>query len=356
MDVPFHELLVVEPFLDNHVEKTHSQGRICPRTKLEPQVSPLGKKVLSRVYDDKSAPLLVGSPEVFCFVFIRIGPEHAIGPNHDALGFTLIVTDGQVSAGDQGCPNTGDVTHVSRCEYIRCAQEVGKPIKKALIVPARPLTDDDGLGTNLLDDALEAFTDRIQGFIPRYPLPSFFALFHGMKDPIRMIGQLSDRQPFGTHSPTIDRRIRITFHPCDLAILDIGVDAAAAMATATRSPNPFYLSHCYLLPSNRDHARFHRSTSHHQNRSQVPALRRGVVTPQTPQLPRRAPLEQDSGSNSRALLNGTALCVEDHDCGSEHLNHVGEASIRPFSRSCSDPANESVCHTLPNRVLGSRSS
>jgi hypothetical protein len=214
---------------------------------LKPQISPIGKETLSRIYDNEPAPLFIGPPKALSLIFVRIGPEGVAGPNDNALGFTLIVTDRQISTGDQGCPNTGDITLMACGEYIGCAQEVGKPIKKALIIPPCSLSNNNGFRTMRLNDLFEPFGDGIQGYIPGNPLPSFIVPLHGIKDPIGMVCQLKNRQPLGAHTAVAYRRPRIPLNLYHLAIFDMGDDTAPSMATTASCPDPLYLIHYYLL-------------------------------------------------------------------------------------------------------------
>ncbi len=105
IDILGYKLLIVEPLLDDDVVEAHGQGCIGTRTKLEPEIGLIGEKALSGIYDNQLASLFVGPPEYLAFVLIRIGPLGVTGPHDNALGAALVITDGQVSAGNDRCPD-----------------------------------------------------------------------------------------------------------------------------------------------------------------------------------------------------------------------------------------------------------
>jgi len=84
------------------------------------------------------------------------------------------------------------------------AQEVGEAIKKALVIASCPLADEDGLGAIFPDGLLEPLADGIQSLILGDAFPALVAFLHRVKNPIRVICQLRDGKPFGTHDPMAD--------------------------------------------------------------------------------------------------------------------------------------------------------
>ncbi len=80
--------------------------------------------------------------------------------------------------------------------HIRRAQHVAEAGEMAFEVPSGPLPDQDGFSTELFFYFLEFPGDRIQCLVPGDPLPALPGFLHGVKDPIGMVCQLGNSQPF----------------------------------------------------------------------------------------------------------------------------------------------------------------
>jgi hypothetical protein len=95
----------------------------------------------------------------------------------------------------------------------------------------------------LFYDFFELSYYGVQGLIPCDPFPTVIPFFHGINDPIGMVGQLRDGQAFAAQGPVTDGGLSIPFYFNHLTVLDVGNDAAPPMATTADSPNLSYLSH-----------------------------------------------------------------------------------------------------------------
>ena len=89
------------------------------------------------------------------------------------------------------------------------------------------------------NDLLEFCGHRIEGVIPADAVPAGGSFFHGVKDPVRVIGQLGRSKPFAAKGAVINGAIRITGDLGNFTVSGIHQNAAAAVThSAMAFDNP----------------------------------------------------------------------------------------------------------------------
>jgi hypothetical protein len=79
-------------------------------------------------------------------------------------------------------------------DHIGCSQQVPEAREMTFKIATGSLTDQNGFGTVLVPDLLEFSSDGIQRLVPGNTLPTTLILFHGMQNPVRVVGQLGNSQ------------------------------------------------------------------------------------------------------------------------------------------------------------------
>ncbi len=100
----------------------------------------------SRVNDDKLCTLVQRHRERLSFVAVRIADDHIVAPDHDAFGVVFVIHYGIGTACDDAGGDTWAVTEVAGCQGAGTAEQVGEPVDYCLILSARSVSEDDGLG------------------------------------------------------------------------------------------------------------------------------------------------------------------------------------------------------------------
>ena len=118
VDVIIRKLSVVKLFFKDHAVKSHGQGRIRARTKLQPQIRFFRRESFAWIDADQLSPFFVRIPKAGSLVFVRVGPLGIAAPQNNTFGTAGIIANGEITHGDQCGGHPRDVTHVPGSKHV----------------------------------------------------------------------------------------------------------------------------------------------------------------------------------------------------------------------------------------------
>ena len=113
MDMIFHKFPVIQFFIDNNVKHPQGECRICPGSKLKPDIRTGGNPRKPRVNRDKFCPFVYAYRKRFALVTVRVTDYQVIAPYHNTFGMVFVINDRICSAGQNTCGNTGAIAKMT---------------------------------------------------------------------------------------------------------------------------------------------------------------------------------------------------------------------------------------------------
>ncbi len=246
--------MIVQPLVDDHIEKAHRQSAVRPRPELEPFLCARGKPGQSRINADDLGALFHQVNDPVPKDVVWAGSRDIVAPNDDALGYLVLggvvtlweplrrIQDAIVSLhglyGRDSRAITGDTAQ--REHDVGAAICVGEHAYPGADVPAGPHGKDHTLGPELFPDFAHSFLNEIKGLVPGDLLPfAFPALSHSLKgagQAVGMVSILGHRQTSGAETPLVPGMIGIAFDLDQFTILDVRQYPTAAVTARAGRP------------------------------------------------------------------------------------------------------------------------
>jgi len=121
-------------------------------------------------------------------------------------------------------------------QHIGGSQQIGEPVDHSLVFPPGAIAQHDGFRPEIVLVVQHPLGNGIQRRIPGYPFPLAAALgpdpAHGVRQPVRVVGQLDRSQPLAAQGSVIDGAVRIARNFGRFAVLGVDQHPAPAMAHA----------------------------------------------------------------------------------------------------------------------------
>ena len=140
MNMVFHKFFVIEFFINDHIEHSEGQRRICSGSELQPDVSAGGNPCESRVNRNKFCPFAQAHRKRLALITVRVAYDEVVAPHHDTFGMVFVINDWVCSTGQNACGNPGTVAEMPCGEDIGGAEQVGKAVNDCLVFPSCAVT------------------------------------------------------------------------------------------------------------------------------------------------------------------------------------------------------------------------
>ena len=249
------ELVVIPVVFDDEVQHAHRERAVRAGADLEEVLGAGGEEGPARVDDDQLASAAHAVHDPVALECIRAAARRVLRPDHDifrqliarvveallkelrAVGHREIAHRGDLRAKARG---VAGLTGKSELGPVRAAVRIAEEGNGSADVAARALNEDDGLGTVLLLELGPLLLDGVVSLVPADFLPLALAALadalQGLCDAVRVVDILRARQQTRAGAAVVPRMVRVALDLDDLAVLDVKLHAAAAMAAGSGGP------------------------------------------------------------------------------------------------------------------------
>ena len=249
----FHELVVVQVFVDDDVQPGAGQRRVGAGTDGQPVFrasAPPGQTWVDR--DDLGAHLDALHQPV-ADVAVGVGGQRLVAPHHQHLGRTELVghvavgmplrgvDDGEVAHGSDAAAGARQVARIAREADVRHVRRLEGSLEEVVQLPhraaRRALRAQDGLGAVLFPHLARLALNDVVRLVPRDALPLVLATLtgalHGVLQTVRVVDGLDTVQAAHAQTTVRARIQRVALDELHLAVLHV-VQQTARAVTARR--------------------------------------------------------------------------------------------------------------------------
>ena len=227
-------VLVVQFFLDHHIDHCQQKGQIGSRFDGKPFIGQDGGFAVARINDDHFGALLLCLHDTLDLA--QIDPSGGISPDdHDEPGIGKIV-GGKFSHGEIPGGVPGGVAGGSMGEVMGAAHGVHEP-QRICLVGLRIIDPEDRFGAVIQQDEVDLLRDLLIGLFPRDGLELSVHPLQRGTDPVGVVQVMKIPMTLGAECALIAVGLRVAFDLPDALVFHVGKEGAAIPAPVADGGN-----------------------------------------------------------------------------------------------------------------------